>query len=93
MLARNLRRLGYLFMIGYGVLDAVVPRTFLRLKLAPAGLVFENVGEIKATEGYVRGARAAGLGLVVAGATGLALESTGGGGSRTGDDGEDASGE
>lgn len=72
-------------MIGYGVADAVAPRTFLRLKLTPAGLVFENVGEIEATTGYVRGARAAGLGLIVAGATGLALESTGGGATTTGD--------
>ena len=78
VLARNLRRLGYTLMLAYGVADAVAPRRFLQLKLVPARLVFENVREIEATPGYVRGARAAGLGLIVAGATGLALESTGG---------------
>lgn len=93
MLARNLRRLGYVFMIVYGVMDAVVPRRFLRLKLVPVGLLLENVEEIEASEGYVRGARAAGMGLIVAGATGLALESTGSGASGTADDGEATSGE
>jgi hypothetical protein len=76
VLSRNLRRLGYALVLAYGVADAVAPRAFLRLKLAPAGLAFENVREIEPRPGYVRGARAAGLGMIVAGATGLALEST-----------------
>jgi hypothetical protein len=91
MLARNLRRLGYALVLAYGVADAVAPRRFLQLKLAPARLAFENVGEIEATPGYVRGARAAGLGMIVAGATGLALESTGGESSGTTDDVLDSS--
>jgi hypothetical protein len=78
MLLYNLRRLGYVLMIAYGIADAVAPRAFLRVKLVPAGLAFENVEKIEPTRGYIRGARAAGLGLIVAGATGLALESTGG---------------
>lgn len=86
MLARNLRRLGYAFMIVYGAMDAVAPRRFLRLKLVPVGLLLENVEEIEATEGYVRGARAAGMGLIVAGATGLALESRDGEPTNAGDD-------
>jgi hypothetical protein len=86
MFARNLRRLGYALLLAYGIADAVAPRAFLRLKLAPARLAFENVGEIEARPGYVRGARAAGMGLIVAGATGLALESTGGDPAWDGDD-------
>jgi hypothetical protein len=86
MIARNLRRLGYALVLAYGVADAVAPRAFLRLKLAPARLAFENVGEVEARPGYVRGARVAGLGMIVAGATGLALESTGGEASETADD-------
>jgi hypothetical protein len=75
MLTRTLRRLGYALVLAYGVMDAVAPRTTLRLKLAPASLLFENVGEIEPRPGYLRAARAAGMGMIVAGATGLALES------------------
>jgi hypothetical protein len=78
MLPRTLRRLGYLVVLAWGVLDAVAPRVALRLKLAPAAIAFENVGAIEPREGYLRAARAMGLGMIVAGATGLALESTGG---------------
>jgi hypothetical protein len=78
MLSRNLRRLGYALVLVYGIMDAVAPRTTLRLKLAPATVAFENVGEIEPRPWYLRAARAAGMGMIVAGAIGLALESAGG---------------
>jgi len=78
MLSRNLRRLGYGLTLVYGIMDAVAPRTTLRLKLWPVRIAFENVGEIEPREWYVTAARAAGMGMIVAGAVGLALESGGG---------------
>jgi len=86
MLSRNLRRLGYVLVLAYGVMDAVAPRTTLRLKLAPAGLVFDNVGAIEPRGWYLRAARAAGMGMIVAGAVGLALETSAGEGERTGEE-------
>jgi len=74
MLPAKVRRLGYVLTIVYGLMDAVAPRTTLRLKLAPAGVAFENVEEIEPRPWYLRAARAAGVGMVVAGAVGLALE-------------------
>jgi len=86
MLPQKVRRLGYALTLVSGLMDAVAPRATLRLKLWPARIAFENVGEIEPREWYVTAARSCGVGMIVAGAVGLALES---GGRETRDDADE----
>jgi hypothetical protein len=74
MLPRTLRRLGYAWLLLQGTLAALAPRVGLRLNLKPAAIAFENVGELEPREWYLRWVRAAGVGMLAAGAAGLVLE-------------------
>ena len=74
MLPRTLRRLGYAWLLLQGTLAALAPRVGLRLNLKPAAIAFENVGELQPREWYLRTVRAAGVGMLAAGAAGLVLE-------------------
>lgn len=75
MVPQTFRRLCYAWLLAQGVLATLVPRIALRLNLKPAALAFENVGELDPREWYLRWTRAAGIGMLAAGAAGLVLES------------------
>ena len=57
-----------------GLLAAVVPRVHVKLNLAMWRPSFEGVGEVEPKAWLVRAVRAGGLGMIVAGLAGLALE-------------------
>ncbi len=66
-------KLGYGTLVLKGLLAAVAPRKALLLVTAGWRLGFENVGNLQPREWYVDATRAAGVGLLVAGLTGLVL--------------------
>lgn len=71
---RQLRRLGYGWLVLQGIVSAVAPRIGIRLGMQAYGTAFENVGDLEPKEWYVDSTRAAGVGMVVTGLTGLFLE-------------------
>lgn len=66
-------KLGYGTLVLKGLLAALVPRKAIVLVTAGWRLGFENVGDLEPREWYVDATRAAGVGLLVAGLTGLVL--------------------
>jgi len=66
-------KLGYGTLVLKGLLAAVAPRKAIVLVTAAWRLGFENVGDLQPREWYVDATRAAGVGLLVAGLTGLVL--------------------
>lgn len=71
---RKLRRLGYAWLVLQGIVTAVAPRIGIRLGMQTYGTAFENVGDLEPKEWYVDSTRAAGVGMIVTGLTGLFLE-------------------
>lgn len=75
-------KLGYGTLVLKGLVAALAPRKAIVLVTGGWRLGFENVGDLKPREWYVDATRAAGVGLFVAGLTGLLLvggEDTSGG--------------
>jgi len=66
-------KLGYGTLVLKGLIAALVPRKAIVLVTAGWRLGFENVGDLEPREWYVDATRAAGVGLLVAGLTGLLL--------------------
>ena len=78
-------KLGYGTLVLKGLLAAVAPRKALVLVTAAWRLGFENVGELEPREWYVDATRAAGVGLLAAGLTGLVLVDDPAGADKTAD--------
>ena len=68
------RRLGALWMIGQGVLLAVVPQLCIRMTKQMIGMNFENADELSAKPALLRQLRAYGIGMTAAGIAGFTME-------------------
>lgn len=71
---QKLRRLGYGWVLLNGVLHAVAPKLMLKLAARLWLVGFENVGELEPRDWYATAMRAAGVGMIAAGAVGLLLD-------------------
>lgn len=74
-------KLGYGSLVVQGLVAALAPRTAIALATGAWRLAFENVDDLEPRGWYVRTTRAAGVGLLAAGVTGLLFVA------RDGDDG------
>lgn len=68
------RRFGALWMIGQGLLTALVPQLCVRMMKRMIGKNFENAETLSAKPAYLRQLRALGIGLAAAGIAGFAME-------------------
>lgn len=68
------RRLGALWMIGQGLLLAVVPQLCVRMTKQMIGMNFENADELSAKPALLRQLRASGIGMTAAGIAGFTME-------------------
>jgi len=66
-------KLGYVLLVAQGLFSVLLPRKALALATTPWRLGFENVGDLQAREWYVELTRVLGVGMLVAGLTGLAV--------------------
>jgi len=64
-------KIGYVLLVLQGAVSVLVPRKAIGLATAAWRLGFENVGELRAREWYVETTRVLGVGMIVAGLTGL----------------------
>ncbi|MEF8814541.1 MAG: hypothetical protein V5A55_12085 [Halovenus sp.] len=74
MLGFSLRKAWYGVVLLKGLAAAVAPRLSLAVAARLGLWGFENAGELEPKAWYVRAVRAAGVGMVAAGGTGLLLE-------------------
>lgn len=68
------RTLGALWMIGQGLLTAVVPQLSVRMLKRLLSKNFENTAELTAKPAYLRELRALGIGMAAAGIASFAME-------------------
>jgi hypothetical protein len=80
-------KIGYVLFVLQGLLSVLAPRRAIAVATAAWRLGFENVGDLEPREWYVELTRTLGVGLLVAGLTGLALSS------REDDEADDGSGD
>jgi hypothetical protein len=80
MLPAPLRKAAYAGLAAYGLFTAIAPRIASALTVKMGLLGFENTSELEAEDWYLRAVRAAGVGMLAAGGTGLLLEDRADGG-------------
>ncbi len=68
------RKLGALWMIGQGVVTALIPQTSVWFLKQLLGQNFENTAMLEAKPAYIRQLRAVGIGMAAAGIAGYAME-------------------
>ncbi len=68
---KSMFRVGYLLMIGQGLLSVFAPKKAIRAATLSWQLGFENVDELEPREWYVEQTRILGVGMLAAGLTGL----------------------
>jgi hypothetical protein len=76
MPALRLRSVGYAVLTGYGLLAIASPRLAITVKGWLLLVAFDNPGDLEPREWLESTTRVAGVGMVAAGLTGLALERT-----------------
>ncbi|QGN08234.1 hypothetical protein Hrd1104_09210 [Halorhabdus sp. CBA1104] len=74
MMRPKLRRLGYAWIALHGLLSALLPKQLLNLSIRTWLSGFENPGDLEPRDWYLRAVRAAGVGMIAAGLTGIVLE-------------------
>ncbi|MFD1586811.1 hypothetical protein ACFR9U_07440 [Halorientalis brevis] len=74
VLTDRLRRVGYGWLVVQGLLAAIAPERSIDVKFKLWGAGVENVGALEPKDWYVRSVRAAGVGMIAAGITGLLFE-------------------
>jgi len=70
----KLRRLGYAWIALEGLFAALLPKQMIALSNRMVLCSYENPGDLEPREWYLNVVRAAGVGMVAAGLTGLVLE-------------------
>lgn len=72
------RKYGYAWLALNGVFYAVAPRLALKMSSRTLSMGFENAEALEPKEWYANSTRAVGVGMIVAGLTGLVLEGSSG---------------
>jgi hypothetical protein len=68
---KSLLRVGYLMMVVQGLLSVFAPKKAIQSANAGLRVCFENVGDLEPRDWYVEVTKIVGVGLLVAGLTGL----------------------
>lgn len=74
MNSQKCRKLGAMWVIGQGLLTALVPQLSVKMLKRMIGKNFENAAELEAKPAYIRQLRAIGVGLAAAGIASLAMD-------------------